>query len=225
MSSKKPTTNSIQPKKSVGKKKQSTPITAKATSPAKKKSARNSTGVNSTGVKSAGNSLTTKTGSTQTKTKNSSGSQSATERKLLEAQLKQLILRIAPVQLRLVTAMRKWIQDRLPTAFEIVYDYGSFFALSYSPSQHGYQGVLTVRASAEAVQLYFSHGKELSDPARLLRGTASVRYIDVTNVALLDSPEVSALIEGAIALNRIPFSNSGPGTIAMSPSTVKKNKK
>src|SRR6266581_8053909 len=98
--------------------------------------------------------------------------QSAVARRSAEAQLRTLIAQFAPAHQRLIGATRRWLRKRLPTAHEVVYEYRDFFVISYSPNEHGYEGVLAVRASADGVKLYFNRGKELPDPEKLLQGAS-----------------------------------------------------
>ncbi|MCA8941099.1 MAG: hypothetical protein KDB80_00950, partial [Planctomycetes bacterium] len=120
--------------------------------------------------------------------------QSAAQRRSAEAELRALIDKFAPDHLRLIRAMRKWLSERLPTAHEVIYEYRDCFVVSYSPSEHGYEGVIAIRASADGVKLYFNRGKELPDPAKRLRGSGSLaRWIEVENAATLDRPEVVSL--------------------------------
>src|SRR5271170_4356012 len=99
------------------------------------------------------------------------GTQSTVARRSAEAQLRMLIAEFAPAHLRLISAMRRWLRKRLPTAHEVVYEYRDFFVISYSPTEQGYEGVLVIRGSANGVMLYFNHGKELPDPLKLLKGS------------------------------------------------------
>src|SRR5207244_2487780 len=108
------------------------------------------------------------------------GTQSAVARRSAEAELRTLIAKFAPAHLRLIGATRRWLRKRLPTAHEVVYEYRDWFVISYSPNDHGYEGILAIRASADSVKLYFNRGKELPDPAKLLQGSASqVRFINM----------------------------------------------
>src|SRR5215467_10977044 len=96
--------------------------------------------------------------------------QSAAARRSAEAELRTLIDKFAPAHLRLVGTMRRSLRQRLPTAYEVVYEYRDCFVISCSPNEHGYEGVLAIRGSADGVRLYFNRGKELPDPEELLRG-------------------------------------------------------
>ena len=83
--------------------------------------------------------------------------QSAAERRAAEAELSSLVEKYAPEHQRLVAAMRRSLRKRLPTAHEVVYEYGNQGAvvISYSPNEHGYDGVLAIRASAESWQKFW----------------------------------------------------------------------
>ena len=51
--------------------------------------------------------------------------QSAAERRAAEAELSSLVEKYAPEHQRLVAAMRRSLQKRLPTAHEVVYEYAT----------------------------------------------------------------------------------------------------
>ena len=150
--------------------------------------------------------------------------QSAVERRSAEAELRTLIAKFAPAHLRLIGAMRRWLRKRLPTAHEVVYEYRDCFVISYSPNEHGYEGVLVIRASADGVRLYFNRGKELPDAARLLQGSSQTRFINVEGASTVARPEVARLIDEAIARNPVPFARAGRGSVVMSPSTSAKKR-
>jgi hypothetical protein len=141
-----------------------------------------------------------------------------------EAELRSLIDEYAPEHLRLIGKMRRWLQRRLPTAHEIVYEYRGFFVISYSPSEYGYEGVLALRASESGVSLYFNRGKELRDPLNLLKGTGNVRSIDLDAASTIDRPEIVRLIDEAITRNRVPFARTGRGSMIVRPTTARKRR-
>ena len=152
--------------------------------------------------------------------------QSAVARRSAEAQLRTLIAKFAPAHLRLIGAMRRSLRKRLPTAHEVVYEYRNLGAvvISYSPNEHGYEGVLAIRASADGVRLYFNRGKELPDAARLLQGSSQTRWIHVESASTLARPEVVSLIDEAIALNRVPFARAGRGSVVIRSASAKKRR-
>src|ERR1700681_3779212 len=79
--------------------------------------------------------------------------QSAVARRSAEAELRTLIAKFAPTHLRLISAMRRSLRKRLPTAHEVVYEYHNLGAvvISFSPNEHGYEGVLAIHGSANGV--------------------------------------------------------------------------
>ena len=151
--------------------------------------------------------------------------QSAVARRSAEAEFRTLIAKFAPAHLRLIGAVRRWLRKRLPTAHEVVYEYRDWIVISFSPNEHGYDGVLAIRASADGVRLYFNRGKELPDPAKLLQGSGNqMRSINVEGASTLARPEVARLIDEAIARNPVPFASAGRGSVVMSRSTSAKQR-
>lgn len=150
--------------------------------------------------------------------------QSAAERRAAEIELSALIAKFAPAHLRLIGAMRRSLRRRLPTAHEVVYEYRDLGAVvvSYSPSDHGYEGVLAIRATADGVKLYFNQGKDLPDPEKLLQGSSQTRFIDVEGASTLARPAVSRLIDEAIARNRVRFAPAGRGPVVIRSKSAKK---
>lgn len=149
--------------------------------------------------------------------------QSAVERRAAEAEVRTLITKFAPAHLRLISAMRRALQKRLPTAHEVVYEYHNLGAvvISYSPNERGYAGVLAIRADANGVKLYFNQGKDLPDPEKLLQGSSQTRWIDVEGASTLARPTVSRLIEEAIARNPVPFALAGRGSVIIRSASAK----
>ena len=143
--------------------------------------------------------------------------QSAVQR-AVEAQVQALIARFAPAHVRLAESARQLLRKRLPTAHEIVYEYRSWFVISYSPNANGYDGVLALRGDADDVKLYFNRGKELPDPEKLLKGSGSLaRAIALDDMSALPRPAVARLIDEAIARSPVPFAKSGYGPTIIRP--------
>ena len=155
------------------------------------------------------------------------GTQSAALRRSAEAQLRTLIDKFAPAHLRLIGAMRRSLRKRLPTAHEVVYEYGNLGAVvvSFSPNERGYEGVLAIRATADGVKLYFNQGKELPDPAKLLQGSSQTRWIHLEGASTIVRPAVAGLIDEAIARNRVPFARAGRGPVVIRSGAAKQRKR
>ena len=154
------------------------------------------------------------------------GTQSAAARRSAEAEVRLLIGRFAPANLRLIAAMRRSLRKRLPAAHEIVYEYRNQGAvvISFSPSEHGNEGVLAIRATADGVRLYFNQGKDLPDPEKMLQGSSQTRFIDVEGASTLTRPEVARLIEAAIARNRELFAPAGRGSVVIRSTSAKRRR-
>lgn len=150
--------------------------------------------------------------------------QSAAARRRAEAHLRTLIANFAPEHLRLISAIRRSLRKRLPTAHEVVYEYRNWFVISFSPTEHGYEGVLAIRGSEDGVKLYFNRGKELPDPEKLLQGSsvAQTRYIGIKGASTLSRPAVARLIDQSIARNRVPFAPAGRGSVVIRATSAKK---
>lgn len=161
--------------------------------------------------------------SAQGKVEAPKGTQSAAERRSAEAELGGLIDKFAPAHSRLIGAMRRRLRKRLPTAHEVVYEYPNLGAvvISFSPNEHGYEGVLSIRATADGVKLYFTRGKEVPDPEKLLQGSAQTRWIDVEGASTLARPAVTSLFDEAIARNKVPFALVGRGSVVIRSASAK----
>ncbi len=147
-------------------------------------------------------------------------SQTPTERKKVDAEVKRLIEKLASSQVRLVASIRRRLRERLPTAFELVYGYRDWIVISFSPSAKGYEGVLAIHANDDGVKLYFQRGKELPDPQKLLKGSGKqARWIQVEGLATLKRKEVDELIEKAIGASSVPFSTTEGGNLIIQSTT------
>jgi len=152
--------------------------------------------------------------------------QSAVARRSAEAELRGLIARFAPAHQRLIGTTRGSLRKRLPTAHKVVYEYSDCFVISYSPNERGYEGVLAVCANAKGVELYFNRGKELPDPAKLLRGAGKqTRFIHMEGASTLARPAVARLIDEAIACNRVPFAHTGRGPVVIRSTSAKQRRR
>src|SRR5688572_15396474 len=137
--------------------------------------------------------------------------QSAVERRSAKAEIDRLVARFSPAHEKLVGTARRWLQKRLPTAYEVVYEYRDCFVISCSPNDHGYDGVLAIRGDADGVKLYFTRAKSLSASTKMLKGSAQARWLEIESAATLARPEVTALVDTAIASTSAPFAISGRG--------------
>ena len=129
-----------------------------------------------------------------------------------EAQLQSFYDRFDPAHQKFIRAVQAAVRKRLQTANELVYDYASFFVISYSPTDKGIDGIVSIAARADRVELYFNHGPQLPDPKKLLRGSGKLtRFIRVDAAAQLTHPDVEAFIAAAIDHSSVPLPSEGKG--------------
>lgn len=120
-----------------------------------------------------------------------------------ETQLASFFAAYEPARAELGRALRAKLRARLPGFFEIVYVYENQNALviSYSPTEHGYEGLCSLALHPGKVGLYFTRGALLSasDPKKLLQGRGTgVRHIVMNAVADFDRVEIEALMVAAL---------------------------
>src|ERR1044071_380225 len=102
-----------------------------------------------------------------------------------EAQLASFFAKYEPAIAKLGKALRAKLRARLPGLFEIVYVYENQNALviSYSPTEHGYEGLCGISLYPRHAQLFFGQGAQSSksDPEKLLQGSGkTVRHVVLT---------------------------------------------
>lgn len=140
-----------------------------------------------------------------------------------EAQLLSLIEKFDPKDQRLIRSIRSAVRERLPTANELVYDYGNSLVIGYSPTEAGVESIVATTARADGVSLYFNQGKNLPDPKKLLMGSGKqTRFIRVEAASELTHPDVEALIAAAIDQASVPLASKGSGTLVIKSTAAKK---
>jgi hypothetical protein len=125
-----------------------------------------------------------------------------------ETQLASYFARYEPAIAKRGKALRAKLRARLPGLFEIVYLYENQDALviSYSPTEHGYEGLCSLALYPDRVLLHFAQGALLSkaDPGKLLQGRGkTVRHVVVSAAGDLDRPEIEALMTAALKLAKL----------------------
>ncbi len=120
-----------------------------------------------------------------------------------ETQLASYFAKYEPAMVKLGKALRAKLRARLPGLFEIVYVYESQNALviSYSPTEHGYDGLCSIALYPGCVKLFFGQGALLSksDPNKLLQGRGkTVRHVVLNAVADFDRAEIEVVDGGRV---------------------------
>ena len=132
-----------------------------------------------------------------------------------EAQLRSFIAKFDARNQSLIRAVRRALRKRLPTATELVYDNYNFFVIGYSSTPRPSDVVLSIAAGANGVGLCFIQGARLPDPNRLLQGSGNqTRFLRLDSAAVLERPEVEALISAALSQAK-PLPASGRGDLVI----------
>jgi len=135
-----------------------------------------------------------------------------------ETQLAGFFAKYEPAMAEHGEALRAKLRARLPGLFEIVYVYENQNALviSYSPTEHGYDGVCSIALYPDRVHLYFAQGAQLSksDPNKLLQGRGkTVRHVVLNAAADFDRAEIEVLMAAALELAKPPLDASAKGSV------------
>jgi hypothetical protein len=139
---------------------------------------------------------------------------SASVKETPESQLRTLFEKFGADEQKLIRSVQKAVRKRLPTTNELAYDYGSFFVLTYSVTEHPVDAVLSIAARPDGVRLYFMNGPKLPDPKKLLKGSGKeVRFIELESAKGLAHPDVEALIVATIAKASKPLPRKGGGQL------------
>ena len=132
-----------------------------------------------------------------------------------ESQLRRFVAKFDRDNQSLIRAVRRALRKRLPTATEMVYDNYNFFVIGYSPTERPSDAVLSIAAGANGVGLCFIRGARLPDPKNVLNGSGNqTRFLRLESAAVLERPEVEALIKAALAEAK-PMPSTGKGKLVI----------
>jgi hypothetical protein len=98
------------------------------------------------------------------------------------------------------------LRQQVPGATEMVYDTFNALVIGFAPGDRPSEAVLSIALYPKWINLYFLDGAGLPDPRKLLKGDGSrVRRIQLDDPAMLEMPDVKALIAAAVADADAPF--------------------
>jgi len=134
-----------------------------------------------------------------------------------EQQIASYFAEYAPSIAKLGKAVRAKLRARLPGLSELVYVYenqGSL-VISYSPTEHGKDGVCSLAVYPDEVRVYFTQGAALAkvDPGKLLQGRASVRYVELKAAKDFDRAEIEVLTAAALKLAKVRLDATAKGSV------------
>jgi hypothetical protein len=130
------------------------------------------------------------------------------------AQLDEFLGKFTPAVEAQARAALSEMRARLPGAFELVFDNYNALAIGFGANRKASGIVFSIAVYPRWVSLFFARGTELDDPLGLLRGTGSrVRHIVLTDIALLKSEGVEALMADGLARAVPPIDPAQPGCV------------
>ncbi|MFL6763640.1 MAG: hypothetical protein ACJ8FO_00395 [Sphingomicrobium sp.] len=130
-----------------------------------------------------------------------------------EAQLEAFINRYTPEVAGYARRALAFMTSRLPTATRLVYDNYNALVVTFGTSAKAGDIILSIALYPRRVTLFFLRGTVLPDPHGLLEGSGStVRGVRLAPISRLETPEVGALIEAAVA-NAAPLPATGDGPL------------
>jgi len=141
-----------------------------------------------------------------------SGTATAAPRLSPTRQVAGFIAKFDPQIARLLTASRRSLRRKFPTAVELVYDNYNALAMGLGPNERTSEVFVSLAGFPRGVCLYFVQGKRLPDPKGLLEGKGNQgRFIRLERVTQLDEPAVMRLLRAAAGFGRTPLPRSGKG--------------
>ena len=126
-------------------------------------------------------------------------------------QLDEFIARFMPEVARCARTALAKVRKLCPGATELVYDNYNALVIGFAPGERSSEAIFSIALYPRWVNFFFLQGRWLPDPAHLLQGNGStVRHITLTTPAVLDRPEVRALINEAQLNARVAFDPGHP---------------
>ena len=120
-----------------------------------------------------------------------------------QQQLDTFLDRFTPENAKLARAAIARMRKRLPGAHRLVYDNFNALAVGFGPTEKAGDAWFSIAIYPKWINLFFD-GAKLKDPKQKLKGAGSqVRHIRLTDVALLDDPDISALMDAELKLGNV----------------------
>jgi hypothetical protein len=127
-------------------------------------------------------------------------------------QLDGFIGKFEPGIARQARAAVKAMRAKFPHALALVYDNYNALAIGFGPSERASEAIFSIAVFPKWVSLFFLQGAGLKDPKTLLKGSGNqARHIVLTDLALLDHPDVEALMQAALASAKVPLDANAEG--------------
>lgn len=129
-------------------------------------------------------------------------------------QLAEFLGKFDPKVAALARGALSKLRDRLPGAFELVYDNYNALAIAFSPTDSSSAAVFSIAVYPRWVSLFFALGARLRDPRSILKGSGNqMRHIVLASPDDIQRPDVEALISEALELAGNPIDAGGSGRL------------
>jgi hypothetical protein len=133
-----------------------------------------------------------------------------------KAQLDDFIAKYSPDVAKLGHAAIARMRKFLPAAKVIVYDNYNALAVGFGPSERASETVFSIVLYPRWVSLFLLKGAALPDPHKRLKGTGSVvRHVVLTDIAVLDDPQIRELMQQALACSGASLQTGKRGAIVI----------
>jgi hypothetical protein len=117
-----------------------------------------------------------------------------------KAQLDGFIAKYSPDVAKLGRAAIARMRKILPAAYVLVYDNYNALAVGFAPSERTSAAVFSIVLYPRWVSLFLLKGAGLPDPHQRLSGSGNVvRHVVLTEIAVLDDPQIRELMQQALA--------------------------
>jgi hypothetical protein len=133
-----------------------------------------------------------------------------------KAQLDGFIAKYSPQVAKLGRVAIARMRKLLPAAQVLVYDNYNALAVGFGPSERATDIVFSIAFYPRWVSLFFAKGAGLPDPHKRLKGSGSVfRHVVLTEVTVLDDPQIRALMQQALARSAASLQAGKRGAIVI----------
>jgi hypothetical protein len=123
-----------------------------------------------------------------------------------ESQLDAFLNKYSREIRELACAALERLRHLIPGAFEMVYDNYNALVIGFGPTERPSEAVISIALYPRWINLFFLNGIELTDPGKILKGSGKyVRHVVLTDVSVLEQPDVLKLIQESTRLADPPF--------------------
>ena len=133
-----------------------------------------------------------------------------------QTQLDRFIDKFSPDVAKLGRAAIARMRKFLPAAQVLVYDNYNALAVGFGPTDRSTDIVFSIAFYPRWVSLFFAKGVGLPDPHKRLQGSGNVvRHVVLTEISVLDDPQIRELMQQALARSGASLQTGKRGPIVI----------